>query len=159
MKKYLPVVLVLFLGLFSPIIAAAQIAELDAYWAEVTRTVTEGDFEGYAALYHPDAVLVFEGQGSTMPVAQALDGWKSGFESTLNGEMTAGVVFKFSQRLNDGTTAHEKGIFRYWYTPSGGEETVQYVHFEGLLVKKDGWIMLMEYQKTMATEEEWAAMD
>ncbi len=36
---------------------AQTVAELDAYWAEVTRTVEEGDFEGYSGLYHPDAVL------------------------------------------------------------------------------------------------------
>ncbi|MCF7674329.1 MAG: hypothetical protein K9N23_16895 [Akkermansiaceae bacterium] len=32
----------------------------------------------------------------------------------------------------------------------------EYVHFEGLLTKKpDGWKILMEYQKSSATEAEW----
>ena len=31
----------------------------------------------------------------------------------------------------------------------------QYMHFEGFLVKKDGWKMMMEYQEAQATREEW----
>ena len=36
-----------------------RIAELDKYWEELSRTVIEGDFEGYGAGYHPDAVVIF----------------------------------------------------------------------------------------------------
>ena len=34
------------------------VAELDAYWAEVSRSVREGDFKGYTATTHADGVLV-----------------------------------------------------------------------------------------------------
>ena len=36
---------------------SARLNGLDAYWREAARTVREGDFEGYKATYHPDAVL------------------------------------------------------------------------------------------------------
>ena len=36
-----------------------RLAELNNFWAEVSRTVNEGDFEGYKATYHEDAVVVF----------------------------------------------------------------------------------------------------
>ena len=48
--------------------------ELDAYWAEVSRTVAEGDFEGYAALYHEDAVLVSSPSQASMPISEDGDG-------------------------------------------------------------------------------------
>jgi hypothetical protein len=68
------------------------------------------------------------------------------------------VTFRFTQRLHDETTAHETGIFRYTFEPEGGAPTVAMVHFEGLLVRKDGsWLMVMEYQKDQASEEEWEA--
>lgn len=142
-----------------PAAAYAQtVDELDAYWAELSRTVEEGDFEAYAALYHPDAVLVSSFSGDSYPISEALAGWKQGFDDTAGGRAEAGVDFRLTQRLNDGTSAHETGIFRYSFTPEGGETTVAPVHFETLLVKKDGqWLMLMEYQKEMATEEEWEA--
>ena len=128
---------------------------LDAFWAEVSRTVEEGDFEGYAATYHDDAVLVSGVAGESYPIAQALDGWKQGFLDTRTGKMKASVEFRFTRRIHDQTTAHETGIFRYAAIGADGQETASFVHFEALLVFKDGWKMVMEYQKSRATEDEW----
>jgi ketosteroid isomerase-like protein len=141
-----------------PATAHGQVTtELDAFWAEMSRTVEEGDFEGYGALYHPDAVLVMLSSGS-VPIGNALDGWKQLFVDTQEGRAEASVEFRFTSRLNDATTAHETGIFRYSFKPADGEEQVAPVHFESLLVKKDGrWLMVMEYQKNQATDAEWAA--
>jgi ketosteroid isomerase-like protein len=141
-----------------PSMAPAQVtAELDAYWAEVARTVAEGDFEGYAALYHPDAVLVMQGAGS-VPIGSALAAWKQGFDDTRDGRATAGVEFRLTERLHDATTAHETGVFRYTMEPEEGDAVVALVWFEALLVKKDGeWLMVMEYQKDAATDEDWDA--
>lgn len=134
------------------------IAELDDYWAELSRTVEVGDFEGYSRLYHPDAVLVSLSSGSSFPIARALEGWKQGFLDTRAGRARASVTFRFTQRLHDETTAHETGIFRYAFEPEDGTPTVVLVHFEGLLVRKDGaWLMVMEYQKQQASEEDWQA--
>jgi uncharacterized protein (TIGR02246 family) len=147
---------ILTLGL--PSWASAQVtSELDAYWAEAARTVVEGDFEGYAELYHPDAVLVMLNQG-TVPIGKALDGWKQLFVDTRDGKASADVEFRITGRLHDATTAHETAIFRYAFEPEEGEASVSLVHFEALLVKKDGrWLMVMEYQKGPATDAEWAA--
>ena len=138
--------------------SAPPLAELDAFWAEVSRTVEEGDFEGYAATYHEDAVLVSGLSGTSYPIAQALDGWKQGFLDTKAGLMKAGVEFRFTQRLSDETTAHETGMFHYFVVGEDEQRTDQYVHFEALLVKKGGWKLVMEYQKSPATEEEWNAV-
>lgn len=146
------------LALSAPATGRAQVVdELDAYWAELARTVEEGDFEGYARLYHPDAVIVLDGN-ATHPIAVALDGWKQGFDDTRDGRAEAGVAFRFTGRLHDATTAFESGIFRYTLSPEEGDDVVALVHFEGLLVKKDGrWLMVMERQKGAATDAEWEA--
>lgn len=150
---------VLLLALVSPLPAAAQTeAELDSFWAEMSRTVSEGDFDGYAALYHPDAVLVSLGANVSHPIADALAGWKQGFDDTRAGKAAAGVEFRFTQRLHDESTAHETGIFRYTLEPEDGDPIAAVVHFEGLLVKKNGrWQLVMEYQKQPATKAEWEA--
>ena len=143
--------------LASPAVAQTT-AELDAFWAEMARTVEEGDFEGYSALYHPDAILVSLGSGTSYPIAQALAGWEPGFIATRSGDARAGVRFRFTRRLHDGTTAHETGIFRYTFQPDGEAETVAMLHFQGLLVKKDaGWLLMMEFQQQPATDAEWEA--
>jgi hypothetical protein len=132
--------------------------ELDAAYAELSRTVQEGDFEGYAALYHPDAVLVNKLSGESYPIATALAGWKPGFDATRDGQMKASVEFRITQRLADATTAHDTGMFRYVSQSGTAEPQVALIHFESLYVKKDGaWLMVMEYQKSVATEAEWEA--
>ena len=130
--------------------------EIDAFWVKMSKTVEEGDYEGYASLYHEDAILVSGFSNNSYPIANALAGWKQGFDDTKAGEMKAGVEFRFDKRLHGETTAHDSGIFRYWSQSEGGEPQVFIAKFEGLLVKKsDGWKMMMEYQISSATEEEW----
>ncbi len=155
MKRILLVALTL---LVLPVAAQDTLEELDAYWAEVSRTVADGDFEGYAAVYHPDAVLVFASNDQSVPLQQALDGWKAGFDATASGAMTASVDFRFSQRLVSETTAWEKGIFSYRSESDQGEGGAM-VHFTALSVKKGGqWLMLMENQMEQATQAEWDAL-
>jgi len=137
-------------------IEAQVTGELDAYWAEVSRTVAEGDFEGYSATYHPDAVVIFG--MATQPISTALAGWEQGFTDTKAGRNRSSVQFRFSERRNDPTTAHETGIFRFESKTASGEGSAQYIHFEALLVKRDGWKMLMEYQQEPATAAEWDAL-
>jgi ketosteroid isomerase-like protein len=133
-----------------------ELAELDAYWAEVSRTVATGDFDAYSALYHPDAVLV--SADSSVPIAEALRNWEPGFVETRAGASQPQVHFRFTRRVHDATTAHETGIFRFTAQTPGGEASVQFVQFEALLVKRSGdWLMLMEYQKGPATSEDWDA--
>ena len=138
---------------------SARITELDAYWAEVSRTVHEGDFEAYRKTYHPDGVLVSGSKKFSQPIAKALARWEHEFVDTKAGKMKAGVSFRFSQRFGDDTTAHESGIFLYTSQLPGESPKNEYIHFEDLLVKRpEGWKSLMEYQKSAATREEWDAL-
>jgi ketosteroid isomerase-like protein len=137
----------------------ARSAELDAFWAGVAGAVATGDFEGYSAAYHPDAILVNEAGGTSYPIAAALKGWEQGFDDTAAGRMKASVEFRFTKRLNDETTAYETGIFHYSAAPEEGDPVEQFLHFEALLVNKNGWKMMMEYQKAPATMEEWVASE
>ena len=87
---FLPfIVLFLFDGIQNPK------QELDAFWEEASRTVEEGDFEGYANTFHPDAILVNGISGNSYPISNALQGWKQGFDDTKAGEMKASVEFRF----------------------------------------------------------------
>jgi ketosteroid isomerase-like protein len=137
----------------------ARLAELDKFWAEVSRTVKEGDFEGYSATCHPEAVLVTGTKKLSYPLTQALARWKKEFDDTKSGERESSATFRFSQRLGDATTAHETGVLLYSFRQGDGEMKHEYIHLEALLLKKDdGWKIIMEYQKAPATEEEWKAL-
>lgn len=139
-----------------------RMAELDQYWNALALTVKEGDFAAYAALYHEDAVIVFSGgeDKKSVPIATALARWEKGFKATKAGEQQDQVEFRFSQRIGDETTAHETGIFCFISLDEKGKLKGEYlIHFEALLVKKDqGWLAIMEHQKTEASREEWEAL-
>lgn len=142
-----------------PEAAKTRLAELDAYWAVVSKAVNTGDFGTYAFTCHPEGVLVSGGKQMSQPLAAALARWKKEFDDTRDGKMKASVEFRFSRRIGDATTAHETGIFLYTAQAEGGPPKAEHIHFEALLVKKpDGWKILMENQKGPATEAEWQAL-
>ena len=133
----------------------ARIQALDAYWAEVSRAVREGDFTAYQATCHEEGVLVSGSREKSYPLAQALAGWKKEFDATKAGKVKSDVAFRFSKRMGDQMTAHETGMFRYSSQKEGEETKVAYIHLEALLVKKKSWLILMEYQKSAGTKAEW----
>ena len=150
----------LFCCLTFPVFANEKtLAELDAAWAEMERAVMSGDFIAYQAAYHGDAVLVSGFSNTSYPIATAMKRWKQGFEDTKAGKVTVSLEFKLSKRFHDETTAHETGMFRYATIDSNGKEDVFIAHLDALFVKKSGkWLMMMEFQKSKASADEWAAL-
>jgi hypothetical protein len=134
--------------------------ELSAFWEDAERQVVEGDYDAYAASFHEEAILVNGMSGNSIPIQVALDGWKQGFDETKNGNMKASVEFRFSENAIGAVAAHQTGIFLYKWQNEGEEEQEVYIHFEALLTKSEGdWKMLMEYQKAIATKEEWDSLN
>jgi ketosteroid isomerase-like protein len=134
----------------------SRIDELNAYWTEVSRTVNEGDFEGYRATCHPDGILISGSKSTCYPLADALKKWKVEFDETKAGKIKASVEFRLSKRWGDATTAHETGMFCYSATDADGQAKTAYIFLEALLIKKDGkWLILMENQKSEGTIEDW----
>jgi hypothetical protein len=130
--------------------------EIVAFWVEAERQVSEGDFVAYAASFHKEAILVNGINSSSIPIQTALNGWKQGFEDTKNGHMSASVHFTFSEWALGETTAHLTGIFLYTWGMLNEPSQEAYIHFEALLTRSnEKWQILMEYQKALATKEEW----
>jgi hypothetical protein len=154
---------ILFIAFLLPAFASdddsARLKSLNAYWEVVARSVKEGDFETYTNTCHKEGILVSGIRGNSSPLSVALARWKKEFMATKSGEVKTNLEFRFSRRIGDETTAHETGIFLYSTKKPGGEIKPEYIHFETLLAKReDGWKMVMEYQKAVATEEEWKAL-
>lgn len=135
-----------------------RLGELDAYWKDVVRCVKEGDFQGYEASTHPSGVLVMGIKKQSQPLTKALARWKKEFDDTKAGTRKSNLTLRFSQRMGDETTAHETGIFLYEATMDDGTSVKEYIHFEALLIKTDRWRIVMEYQKSKASEAEWNAL-
>ena len=150
------ILFILLLGVGNLWAQNSTIDELKNFWFEAERQVAEGDFEAYSRSFHPDAILVNGMNKTSVPIQGALDSWEAGFLDTNSGQMAASVSFRFSEYALGDSTAHFTGIFRYQWQNSGQESQVVYIHLEALLTRSSGhWQMLMEYQKALATIEEW----
>jgi len=137
-----------------------RLAELDALYEEISRTVREGDFDAYAATCHPDAVLVNGIRKECYPLSQALERWEQEFIDTREGSRKSNVEFRFSERLGDETTAYETGMFLYEFQIGDEPLKQEYIHLEAMLLKADdGWKIMLEYQKSVGTKEEWDALE
>lgn len=172
MKKTLPIKFFILLLMMFTVNGISQnktsqdsirMAEIDqTYWNEISRTVNEGDFERYKAVCDKNAILVVSigNKKRSEPMTVALEHWKQGFLNTKNGKTKDTVTFRFSQRIGNETTAHETGIFCFTSTNTTNQKmSKDYIHFEALLVKHgEKWLVLMEYQKSLATTHEWEAL-
>ena len=139
---------------------ATRIEELDAFWDMLSKAVGSGDFETFEKTCHPAAVLISGRREFSEPLANALVRWERDFENTREDRVAADATFRWSGRFGDSTTAYETGILRFVSQPKGEEPNVELIHFEAALVKgDDGWQILTEYQKGLATQEEWDALD
>ncbi|MDX1389604.1 MAG: hypothetical protein R3344_10470 [Acidobacteriota bacterium] len=135
-------------------------AELDAFWAEVSRTVAESDFEGMEAIYHPDAIFLgFDSDAPDTHHVMTIADYLEPFRDSGDEEQTSGVEFHFATRVHDERSAHEVGLFHYWVEAAGQERFDHYGTAEAYLVKKDGrWLVLVEIQRAPSTEEAWNAL-
>ena len=160
LKKFFQASLFLFTFFLGGILLAGDtVGELDEYWNRVSNAVRTGNLEAYRATCHQDGVLISGKAKKSELLSQALIRWGKEFADTKAGKMQADVKFRFSERIVGKDTAHERGIFLYSSKKKGEEWKKDYVHFEALLVKKNGeWKILMEFQKSSATQKEWESM-
>ncbi len=160
LKKFFQASLFLFTFFLGGILLAGDtVGELDEYWKRVSKAVRTGNLEAYRATCHQDGVLISGKAKKSELLSQALIRWGKEFAATKSGKMQADVKFRFSERITGKDTAHEKGIFLYSSKKKGEEWKKEYVHFEALLVKKGGdWKILMEFQKSSATQKEWESL-
>ncbi|MFT5755959.1 MAG: hypothetical protein ACI9LM_000671 [Alteromonadaceae bacterium] len=129
--------------------------ETDSLYRMIIQTVQEVDFQRMGSTYHGDAVMVTSKKST--PIKAVLKRWKKEGEQLQSEGGFARVKFRFLKRIVNETTAFESGIYRYSTIDKLGAETVFYMYFEDLNIKKDGkWLTLMEHQTKTATEKEWS---
>jgi len=152
----------LFCGLTAPGPANAQtestVAELDAFWAGVVKSVVEWSLPAQKATYHPDAVGVY-GTADSYTTSSIWAGFAKREVDTSAVEAPNRrriLEFRFSLRVHDASTAHEIGLYHFW--AEGGEH--YYGTVDSYLVKKDGrWLILVEIQlEPPVTKADWDAL-
>ena len=135
----------------------SEVVQLDAFWAELGRSVMEGDLDGLRAVYHPDA-LDYDWEGDSYEIklmSSSLDEQIDFHKGTKNGERRIELEWRFSSRIHNSHAAHEVGVARFTQTPRDSVSTSYYAHVEEYLVKKGKWVSLVSNVRWNATIEEW----
>ncbi len=132
-------------------------AELDAYWAEVVRSVVEWDLEAQKSAYHPDAISAFGDADSysTRLMAELYEEIEA--DPDAQPPVNPGLEFRFSSRVHDASSAHEVGMYHFW--ADGRSDFFGLV--EAYLVKKDGrWVSLLDIRRgeNGRSRAEWDAL-
>lgn len=146
MLKYLKVITLLSLLFhFSTNANNTTENELEQFWQQAQKTIIAGDFDGYAATFADNGILVSDIAKTSYPISKALARWKKGFDDTKAGKMQAGVSFKFTSSLVSENTAHQSGYFYYYSIDDKGKKSPFIAKFEALLSKSSGqWKIVME---------------
>ncbi|MGE3343306.1 MAG: hypothetical protein AB7L71_07705 [Vicinamibacterales bacterium] len=117
-------------------------------------TVASDDIAGMGRLYLPDAVLV--SPKATAPIKDTLERWGRDMIAAKAKGNRATVEFRFTQRLDNATTAFDSGLFKYTVIEKSGASRSNYYPFEMLLAKVNGqWRILMERQFAEVSQAEW----
>ena len=149
-------------GLISPRPAAAQhdsiVAELDAFWAGVVKSVVEWSLPAQKATYHSDAVGVYgtAAEYTTSNVWAGFAAREADTSATEAPNRQRILEFRFSSRVHDASTAHEVGLYHFW---AEGRDHY-YGTVDSYLVKKDGrWLILVEVQfEPPVSKADWDAL-
>jgi len=151
-KKILYFTLILFLhsSLFAE---EVQGDGVDAFWTEISNSVSNGDFKAYRSAHHEDGVLIMGGK--SISLVNAHKGFQRGFDDTASGKVQAGIEFLWSNRSVGEQTAILKGLFYYW-SKAEGVDFYLYTPIEVVLVKKDkSWKILTFRRDSPVTKEQW----
>jgi hypothetical protein len=135
--------------------AAASTPELDReIWSVLVATVADDDITGMGAVYFPNAVLV--SPTGTTAIKDTLERWGRDMAAAKAKGNRATVEFRFTQRLDNATTAFDAGLFKYTVIEKSGASSSKYYPFEILLAKTSGkWLILMERQFAEVPQAAW----
>lgn len=135
--------------------SSSSTQELDReIWSVLRATVAADDIAGMGAVYLPHAVLV--SPKATTPIKETLERWGRDMVAAKAKGNRATVEFRFTQRLDNATTAFDSGLFKYTVIEKSGARTDNYYPFEILLAKVNGhWRILMERQFAEVSQAEW----
>ncbi len=135
--------------------AASSTQELDReIWSVLSATVANDDIVGMGRVYFPDAVLV--SPRATTAIKETLERWGSDMVAAKAKGNRANVEFRFTQRLDNATTAFDSGLFKYTVIEKSGASSSKYHPFEILLAKTSGkWLILMERQFAEVSQDAW----
>jgi ketosteroid isomerase-like protein len=140
---------------------AEALAEINRdVWKPFVASYTAFDADAFLALYDPDLVRVDGGRGWIGGLAGYGVRTREFFTMVGGRGDVIDIAFRFVERIADGDTASERGVYRLEGTPPGEATRVMFGRFHTIARKRDGvWRILFDYDSDEGGTVDGAAFD
>lgn len=112
-------------------------------WKKFTKAFETYDVELFASLHSEDFVRISGNSKTIRNVENYIAGYRNRWQATSRKQT---IAFRFTERINNGTLASEKGIYKLSVNPETPEEASYYGAFHVVMRKEENtWKLLIDY--------------
>ena len=117
-------------------------------WAKFYKAFETLDYRLMAQIHSKDLVRISGGK-RILDYQTYIDNYKIGFKNKKENNQTNTISLRFLERINNDTTASERGIYRLKIIDDSKNERDYYGKFHVIFKKIDNqWIITMDYDST-----------
>ncbi|MCB0399898.1 MAG: nuclear transport factor 2 family protein [Winogradskyella sp.] len=126
----------------------ANLEDINTTWEKFYKAFETLDYTLMAEIHSQDLVRVSGGK-RILDYDTYINNYKIGFERDKTAGHTSSISLRFFERINNGSTASERGIYKLVRNKGTDNEQAYYGQFHVLLKKSDGvWKITMDYDSS-----------
>lgn len=143
---------IIFIALFSIGLSYSQtktnLQDINATWAKFYKAFETLDYTLMAEIHAKDLVRVSGGK-RIIDYDTYINNYKAGFERDKAAEQTSEISLRFFERINNETTASERGIYKLIRNKGTEKEQAYYGQFHVIFKKIDNeWKITLDYDSS-----------
>ena len=147
-KIIIPIVVLLFSINFTCAQNLDNFKAINAVWDKFYKAFETLDYTLMADIHSKDLVRVSGGK-RILDYDTYIKNYKIGFEQSKETNQTSNISLRFFERLNNDTTASERGIYRLIRNKGTKDEKAYYGQFHVLFKKINGeWKITLDYDSS-----------
>jgi hypothetical protein len=125
-----------------------NLEDINTTWKKFYKAFETLDYTLMAEIHSQDLVRVSGGK-RIVDYDTYINNYKAGFEHDKTGGQTSTISLRFFERINNDSTASERGIYKLVRNKGTNNEEAYYGQFHVLLKKSNGvWKITMDYDSS-----------
>ncbi|EDP69641.1 hypothetical protein FBALC1_05633 [Flavobacteriales bacterium ALC-1] len=147
MKKAIYSIIVFLFISISPVNAQSSenLKAINTVWAKFYKAFETLDYTLMAEIHDKDLVRVSGGR-NILDYDTYINNYKAGFQRDKEAKQTSMISLRFFERINNDSTASERGVYKLIRNKGKDNEQAYYGQFHVLFKKIDGlWKITMDY--------------
>ena len=122
-----------------------NLKEINKVWMEFYQAFDSLDYKPMARIHSKNLVRVSGGE-RILDYDTYINNYKSSFKKAKEDKILNNISLRFFERINNDSTASERGIYKLTRTEAEGSQQAYYGQFHVIFVKEDGmWRILVDY--------------